>query len=65
MTVQLPSTPLFEAALKIINTICAHARQAFFVGGAVRNLLLHKPCKDIDIVSSATPDELLKIFPGA
>lgn len=65
MKYPMPDTPICYAALKIVRAIHSHGEKAFFVGGFVRNLLLHKPCKDIDIVSSATPDILLKIFPDA
>lgn len=34
----------------------------YFAGGFVRDQLLGKICKDIDIVTSATPEEIEKIF---
>lgn len=36
--------------------------EAYFVGGYVRDMLLGKKCDDIDITTSATPDELITIF---
>ena len=38
---------------------------ALFAGGCVRDALLGRPLKDIDIATSATPDEVERIFPGA
>lgn len=37
--------------------------QAFIVGGCVRDLLLGQKPKDWDICTSASPEEVLKIFP--
>lgn len=36
--------------------------EAFIVGGCIRDLLLHKTPSDYDITTSATPDEILRIF---
>ncbi len=38
---------------------------AYVVGGSVRDFLLDRPSKDHDIATSATPDELEKLFPDA
>ncbi len=35
----------------------------YFVGGCVRNLLMKTPVKDWDLTTSATPDQILKLFP--
>lgn len=37
--------------------------ELFIVGGAVRDMILGKEPKDIDLVSDATPDEVKKILP--
>jgi poly(A) polymerase len=39
--------------------------KAFFVGGAVRDMLLGHDPKDIDIVTSALPEDVLRLFPGS
>lgn len=38
---------------------------AYFAGGCVRDKLLNLPPKDYDIATSATPAEVMKLFPGA
>lgn len=40
-----------------------HKYQIYLVGGAVRDLLLGKTTKNWDFTTSATPDEILKLFP--
>ena len=39
--------------------------EAFFAGGWVRDFLLHRRPKDIDIATSALPDEVMRIFPNS
>ncbi|MEZ2718108.1 CCA tRNA nucleotidyltransferase [Niallia circulans] len=53
----------FEEALPIINKIEKAGYEAYFVGGAVRDHLLNKQIHDIDIATSATPEEIKSIFP--
>ena len=65
MKVKAAESELFNAGLAIVKKIRQHGEDAYFVGGFVRNLLLGIKCKDIDIVSTMLPSELLKIFPEA
>ncbi|TDM13231.1 CCA tRNA nucleotidyltransferase [Macrococcus lamae] len=51
-----------KEALPIIETLEAHGHTAFIVGGAVRNYLLDIPINDVDITTSALPDEVEQIF---
>ncbi|WNR42416.1 CCA tRNA nucleotidyltransferase [Paenibacillus roseipurpureus] len=37
--------------------------EAYLVGGCVRDAVLHKPIKDIDIATSARPEQVIQIFP--
>ncbi len=55
--------PLFKQALPIIEVIESHGHEAYFVGGSVRDFLLGKSIHDIDIATSATPQEVKTIFP--
>lgn len=54
-----------EIAKKIIKKIQDRGFIAYIAGGYVRDYLLKRLCTDIDIATSATPDELLAIFPEA
>lgn len=55
--------PLFISAIPILRQIESHGYEAYFVGGCVRDTLLNKPIHDIDIATSATPEEIEAIFP--
>ena len=49
-------------AIKIIKILQANGYKAVFAGGCVRDMLLHKESHDIDIATSASPDEVEKLF---
>ncbi|MBA2875059.1 CCA tRNA nucleotidyltransferase [Thermaerobacillus caldiproteolyticus] len=53
----------FQTALGIIRTLQQHGHEAYFVGGAVRDLLLNRPIGDVDIATSALPEEVMRLFP--
>ncbi|WP_168119124.1 CCA tRNA nucleotidyltransferase [Paenibacillus sp. HB172176] len=52
-----------RAALPVLNLLQNQGYEAVFVGGAVRDLLLERPVNDIDIATSARPEEVMKLFP--
>jgi poly(A) polymerase len=52
-----------ELANSICNTLNGAGFQAFLVGGCVRDILLKREPADYDVATSATPDEVLKLFP--
>jgi poly(A) polymerase len=47
----------------IIQTLRQHGFQAYFAGGCVRDLLLKCEPADYDVATSATPTQVMKIFP--
>lgn len=49
-------------ALKVIGRLHQYSHKAYVVGGCVRDLLLARRPKDYDIVTSAKPNEVRKIF---
>ncbi len=49
-------------AVEIVRTLQAKGHQAYWAGGCVRDMLLGIKPKDFDIVTSAKPDEIEKIF---
>jgi tRNA nucleotidyltransferase (CCA-adding enzyme) len=53
----------FLKALPILDQIEAAGFEAYFVGGSVRDFLLDREIDDVDIATSATPEEIKEIFP--
>ena len=54
---------IFKKALPVLNKIEEAGFEAYFVGGCVRDLLMGGQVSDVDIATSATPQEIKKIFP--
>jgi poly(A) polymerase len=52
-------------AVYIIRRLRASGFESYIVGGAVRDLILRKRPKDFDIVSSATPIQIKRLFRNA
>ncbi|MCB5950625.1 CCA tRNA nucleotidyltransferase [Enterococcus sp. BWT-B8] len=52
----------FVKALGVIKEIELHGFEAYFVGGSVRDALLGKKSHDVDIATSAYPEEIKRIF---
>jgi len=61
----LAPAEMLSGSLEICRALNARGFEAFWVGGAVRDALLGKPIKDIDIATNATPDQVVPIFPNA
>ena len=57
MKIELPGKVSF-----IINNLIMHGYEAFAVGGCVRDAILAKNPEDWDITTSATPEEIKKLF---
>ncbi|MBS9337473.1 CCA tRNA nucleotidyltransferase [Fructobacillus parabroussonetiae] len=57
---QLPSQ--LVAAKPILDKINEAGYEAYFVGGCVRDMILEEPLHDVDIASSAYPEEIKAIF---
>lgn len=53
---------LFEQAKPLLEQLEHHGYQAYYVGGCVRDYLMERPIHDIDITTSATPDEVEVLF---
>ncbi len=47
---------------KVLEELKAHGHTAFVVGGCVRDMILGNEPKDWDVATSATPQDMLKIF---
>ncbi|MEH6953278.1 CCA tRNA nucleotidyltransferase [Neobacillus drentensis] len=53
----------FVAASPVLKKLEDAGFEAYFVGGSVRDFLLNREINDVDIATSATPDEVKRIFP--
>ena len=52
----------FLSAVPALEILEDAGYEAYFVGGAVRDYLLSVPINDVDIATSATPDEVKRVF---
>jgi tRNA nucleotidyltransferase (CCA-adding enzyme) len=55
--------PVFATAKEILHKLEKNGFQAYFVGGSIRDLLINRPIGDIDIATSALPDQVMALFP--
>ncbi|MFH1224009.1 MAG: CCA tRNA nucleotidyltransferase [Pseudomonadota bacterium] len=53
---------IYKKAVNIVNKLKENNHTAFFVGGCVRDVLLGKRPQEIDLTTSATPDDIQKLF---
>lgn len=53
---------LFEEAKWVIDTLENNNHKAYFVGGSVRDYLMGRALSDVDITTSALPDEVELLF---
>ncbi len=60
---KLTLTAAMSAALPLIGRLEQAGFETVFVGGAVRDALLGKKVKDVDIATAATPGEVMALFP--
>ncbi|OBZ18748.1 hypothetical protein A8L34_04095 [Bacillus sp. FJAT-27264] len=52
-----------EAAENVIDKLMENGHEAFWVGGCVRDELMGRPVHDMDITTSALPQEVVALFP--
>jgi putative nucleotidyltransferase with HDIG domain len=57
------SSPKAIEATRIARSLREHGYSAYLVGGCVRDLLLNREPADYDVATSATPHEVIRIFP--
>lgn len=53
----------FLSAIPVLERLEAAGYEAYFVGGSVRDYLLQRQISDVDIATSATPEEVKAVFP--
>ncbi|WP_231603496.1 CCA tRNA nucleotidyltransferase [Bacillus sp. FJAT-27231] len=54
---------IFDQAAPILEQLEKAGFDAYYVGGAVRDFLLNRPIGDVDIATSALPEEVKSVFP--
>jgi tRNA nucleotidyltransferase/poly(A) polymerase len=72
MSPAIPTVPLprplpaaAAAAVGVVRRLAAAGHQAYLVGGAVRDLLLDHEPGDFDVATSASPEQIIALFPLA
>jgi putative nucleotidyltransferase with HDIG domain len=58
----LRDSPRYDVAASIVRKLQEHAYVAYFAGGCIRDALLNIPPKDIDIATSASPEQVQALF---
>lgn len=53
---------IFIKAMPVLRTLEDAGFEAYFVGGSVRDVLLHRHVHDVDITTSAYPEEVKELF---
>lgn len=59
---QIDVTKISKHALEIILSLQKNNHEAYIVGGAIRDILINKNPKDFDIATSATPEQIRRLF---
>ena len=54
-----------KSARAVCDAIARGGHQIFYVGGCVRNALLAAPVSDVDMATSATPDQVIELVKAA
>lgn len=55
--------PSHETAVEIVTRLRRSGFEAYLAGGCVRDMLLGRPPADYDIATSATPEDVRRLFP--
>ena len=63
--ISIPSNPLSAGARTVVRRLTEKGFTALWAGGCVRDLLMGRAPKDFDIATSAVPDQVERLFPGA
>ncbi len=65
MSLTIPCAPdLYDEAFGIVRDLSSAGHLALFAGGCVRDSLLGRPVHDIDIATSARPEQVEEVFRG-
>ncbi|MFP7493808.1 CCA tRNA nucleotidyltransferase [Terribacillus saccharophilus] len=53
---------IFDKAFRVMQQLEQHGHEAYLVGGAVRDFLIGKTVGDLDIATSALPEQVMEVF---
>ena len=62
---KIPVDRISRSAIRVVESLQKANYETYLVGGCVRDLLLSRIPKDFDVATSATPEEVKKVFPRA
>ena len=62
---KIPVDRISRGAIRVVESLQKANYETYLVGGCVRDLLLSRIPKDFDVATSATPEEVKKVFPRA
>ena len=65
LQIDYPENELFVNASTVVGILAEAGYPAYWVGGAVRDLVLGITPGDVDIVTVARPEQLLELFPDS
>ncbi len=65
ITAQHGQAGVVEGGREVASRLAAAGHRALWAGGCVRDRLLGRPFKDIDLATGAPPAEVLRLFPGS
>jgi len=51
-----------QSAIEVVKTLQERGYKAFFAGGCVRDMIMGKESADYDIATSASPQDVMKLF---
>ena len=63
--ISIPTNPLSDGARAVVRRLTEEGFTALWAGGCVRDLIMDRAPKDFDIATSAVPDQVERLFPGA
>ncbi len=63
--IKAPENDLFYAACKVAEKVRNAGFEIYFVGGVVRDMVMNNNPSDIDMVTTALPQDISRLFPGA
>ncbi|UEM22008.1 CCA tRNA nucleotidyltransferase [Skermanella mucosa] len=63
--IELPPAMAAPGTARVFDAITADGAKARFVGGCVRDSLLRRPVKDIDVATDAEPERVMRLLESA